>query len=376
MNKMFKMNFLLLLILCHITFFILTLRIEHSIIIPVNDYHFHLYYQRGMIRLMQGFTKLGKLSGITLLLLLTVMMVLTGCNATQKNTETEKKEQTSTEAKESNSRTIKHEMGETIITNTPQKIVTLELSFVDSLNTLGIKPIGIADDNKKDMIAKLVGRDIDYTSVGTREQPNLEVISSLQPDLIIADAERHSAIYKDLQQIAPTIVLKSRESTYQDNLDSFKTIAETLDQKEAAEKRLNEHKQIINEINSKLSHDSNLTVLPAVVRDTSFQAHTTSSYDGELLEQLGLKVAIQNEQPYVEMSLEQLVEINPDVLLLANNEGKLLTDEWKENPLWKDLKAVKNEQIYSVDRDLWTRFRGIISAEAIAKDTLTKLNEK
>ncbi|HBT71526.1 MAG TPA: iron citrate ABC transporter substrate-binding protein, partial [Lysinibacillus sp.] len=150
----------------------------------------------------------------------------------------------------------------------------------------------------------------------------------------------------------------------------------TLDQKEAAEKRLNEHKQIINEINSKLSHDSNLTVLPAVVRDTSFQAHTTSSYDGELLEQLGLKVAIQNEQPYVEMSLEQLVEINPDVLLLANNEGKLLTDEWKENPLWKDLKAVKNEQIYSVDRDLWTRFRGIISAEAIAKDTLTKLNEK
>ncbi|WP_369802717.1 Fe(3+) dicitrate ABC transporter substrate-binding protein [Lysinibacillus sp. F5] len=329
-----------------------------------------------MIRLMQGFTKLGKLSGITLLLLLTVMMVLTGCNATQKNTETEKKEQTSTEAKESNSRTIKHEMGETIITNTPQKIVTLELSFVDSLNTLGIKPIGIADDNKKDMIAKLVGRDIDYTSVGTREQPNLEVISSLQPDLIIADAERHSAIYKDLQQIAPTIVLKSRESTYQDNLDSFKTIAETLDQKEAAEKRLNEHKQIINEINSKLSHDSNLTVLPAVVRDTSFQAHTTSSYDGELLEQLGLKVAIQNEQPYVEMSLEQLVEINPDVLLLANNEGKLLTDEWKENPLWKDLKAVKNEQIYSVDRDLWTRFRGIISAEAIAKDTLTKLNEK
>ncbi len=65
-----------------------------------------------------------------------------------------------------------------------------------------------------------------------------------------------------------------------------------------------------------------------------------------------------------------------EVLLLANNEGKLLTDEWKENPLWNDLKAVKNEQIYSVDRDLWTRLRGIISAEAIAKDTLTKLNEK
>ncbi len=325
---------------------------------------------------MLSFTKLKNLSGLSLILLLAIMMVLTGCNATQNHTDTEKKEQTTGEAKESKSKTIKHEMGETVLKNTPKKIVTLELSFVDSLNTLDINPIGIADDNKKDMITKLVGHDIDYTSVGTREQPSLEVISYLQPDLIIADAERHSAIYKDLQQIAPTIVLKSRESTYQDNLDSFKIIAEALDQKEAAEKRLGEHKEIINEINSKLSLDTNLTVLPAVVRDTSFQAHTTSSYDGELLEQLGLKVAIQDEQPYVEMSLEQLVEINPDVLLLANNEGKLLTDEWKENPLWKDLKAVKNDQIYSVDRDLWTRFRGIISAEAIAKDTLAKLNEK
>jgi ferric citrate transport system substrate-binding protein len=325
---------------------------------------------------MKKFTKVDRLGGITLILLLTLMMVLTGCNASQKGTETEKEEQTSTETEASNVRTIKHEMGETEIENTPERIVTLELSFVDSLNALEVTPIGIADDNKKDMISKLVGSDIDYTSVGTREQPSLEVISSLQPDLIIADAERHSAIYKELQQIAPTIVLKSRESTYQENLDSFKTIAEALDQKEAAEKRLSEHEKTINEIKSKLNLDKGLTVLPAVVRDTSFQAHTTSSYDGELLEKLGMKVAIQDEQPYVEMNLEQLVEIDPDVLLLANNEGKLLTDEWKENPLWKNLKAVKNEQVYSVDRDLWTRFRGIVSGEAIAKDTQTMLNEK
>nr|WP_244923564.1 Fe(3+) dicitrate ABC transporter substrate-binding protein [Peribacillus butanolivorans] len=303
------------------------------------------------------------------------MMLLTGCNTSQKTTEAEKK-QNSAETKSQEIRTIKHEMGETEIQNTPTKIVTLELSFVDSLNALGINPIGISDDNKKDMITKLVGKEIDYTSVGTREQPNLEVISSLQPDLIIADAERHKGIYKDLQKIAPTVILKSRESTYQENLDSFKTIAKAVNKEEAAEKRLSEHEKTIKELKSKLNVNSNMTVLPAVVRDTSFQAHTFSSYDGELLERLGLKNAIQQEQPHAEMNLEQLIEINPDVLLLANNEGKLLTDEWKDNPLWKDLKAVKNGQVYSVDRDLWTRYRGVVSAEAIAKDTLKMLDEK
>ncbi|MED4635240.1 Fe(3+) dicitrate ABC transporter substrate-binding protein [Peribacillus frigoritolerans] len=322
---------------------------------------------------MREFRKVRTFGGGAFILLIAIMVMLSGCNNSQKTTEAEK-----TSAKTSNqeTRTIKHEMGETEMKNTPKKIVTLELSFVDSLNALGIKPIGISDDNKKDMITKLVGQEMDYTSVGTREQPNLEVISSLQPDLIIADAERHKGIYKDLQKIAPTIVLKSRESTYQENLDSFKTIAKAVNKEDAAEKRLSEHEKTIKELKSKLTVDSNMTVLPAVVRDTSFQAHTSSSYDGELLERMGLKNAIQQKQPHAEMNLEQLVEIDPDVLLLANNEGKLLTDEWKDNPLWKDLKAVKNGQVYSVDRDLWTRYRGVVSAEAIAKDTLNMLGEE
>ena len=325
------------------------------------------------VRKMRESRKVRTFGGGGLILLFTIMMMLSGCNNSQKTTEAEK---TSTETSNQETRTIKHEMGETEIKNTPKKIVTLELSFVDSLNALGIKPIGISDDNKKDMITKLVGQEMDYTSVGTREQPNLEVISSLQPDLIIADAERHKGIYKDLQQIAPTIVLKSRESTYQENLDSFKTIAKAVNKEDAAEKRLSEHEKTIKELKAKLTVDSNMTVLPAVVRDTSFQAHTSSSYDGELLERMGLKNAIQQEQPHAEMNLEQLVEIDPDVLLLANNEGKLLTDEWKDNPLWKDLKAVKSGQVYSVDRDLWTRYRGVVSAEAIAKDTLNMLGEE
>ena len=322
------------------------------------------------VQKMRESRKVRTFGGGAFILLFAIMVMLSGCNNSQKTTEAEK-----TSAKTSNQeiRTIKHEMGETEMKDTPKKIVTLELSFVDSLNALGIKPIGISDDNKKDMITKLVGQEMDYTSVGTREQPNLEVISSLQPDLIIADAERHKGIYKDLQQIAPTIVLKSRESTYQENLDSFKTIAKAVNKEDAAEKRLSEHEKTIKELKSKLTVDSNMTVLPAVVRDTSFQAHTSSSYDGELLERMGLKNAIQQEQPHAEMNLEQLVEIDPDVLLLANNEGKLLTDEWKDNPLWKDLKAVKNGQVYSVDRDLWTRYRGVVSAEAIAKDTLNML---
>lgn len=323
---------------------------------------------------MLKWMKKGSLKGAGLLLVIAVLLALAGCSSTQKAADSENT-QSAGQTESGNTKTITHEMGETEIEGTPKKIVALELSFVDSLNALGIDAAGIADDEKKEMIAKLVGKETDYTSVGTREQPNLEVISSLQPDLIIADAERHKNVYEDLQKIAPTIVLKSRESTYQENLDAFNTIAQAVGKEEEATTRLAEHEKTIEETKAKLKADPNATILPAVVRDTSFQAHTSSSYDGELLEHLGFKNAIQQEEPYAEMNLEQLVEIDPDVLLLANNDGKLITDEWKNNPLWKNLKAVKNGQVYDVDRDLWTRFRGVASAEAIGADMLKMLGE-
>jgi ferric citrate transport system substrate-binding protein len=304
-------------------------------------------------------------------ILLTFIVALAGCSSSQNSEEKEKKSSSKEET-----RTVQHELGKTEITGTPKRVVTLELSFVDSLNALGVEPVGIADDNKKDMIEKLVDKKMDYTSVGTREQPNLEVISSLQPDLIIADAQRHKAIYKELQQIAPTIVLKSRESTYEENLDAFTTIAKAMNKEEQGKKRLEEHKQTMKDLKEKLADNEKATVLPAVVRDTSFQAHTSSSYDGQLLEQIGFKNPIDTKDAYAQMNLEQLSKIDPDILILANNEGKLLTDEWKDNPLWKDLKAVKNNQVYNVDRDLWTRFRGIISAENIGKDMNKLLDEK
>jgi ferric citrate transport system substrate-binding protein len=298
-------------------------------------------------------------------IVLAALLVISGCGQKKDSSE-------SSEEKVS----IKHELGTSEVPENPKRIVTLELSFVDALNGLGMEPVGIADDKKGDMIKKLVGKKIDYTSVGTRQQPNLEVISSLQPDLIIADVQRHKGIYEDLKKIAPTIELKSRESDYEENLDAFQTIAKAVGKEKESEERLNEHEKTLAELQDELKEEKGKTVMPAVVRDTSFQAHTSASYDGQFLEKIGFKNAVQDEEAYAEMNLEQLSDVDPDVLILANNEGKLLTDEWKDNPLWKNLKAVKNDQVYVVDRDLWTRFRGVVSAEAIGKDTVRLLNEE
>ncbi|UQZ48766.1 Fe(3+) dicitrate ABC transporter substrate-binding protein [Bacillus sp. PK3-037] len=302
--------------------------------------------------------------------LLIACFIISGCSSSQDNSGGK------AGSKSNDSRVIQHEAGKTTVTGSPKKVVVLELSFLDAVYNLGITPVGIADDNKKDMIQKLVGSAIDYTSVGTRSEPNLEVISSLKPDLIIADAERHKNIYKQLKQIAPTIELKSREATYDETMDSFNTISKALNKEKEGKEKLADHTKVIDDLKAELPKDEDRSIVLGVARADSFQLHTSSSYDGEIFSMLGFTHAVKSDNAYQEVSLEQLSKIDPDILFISANEGKTIVDEWKKNPLWKNLKAVKNGQIYDADRDIWTRFRGIKSSETSAKDVLKKVYNK
>jgi ferric citrate transport system substrate-binding protein len=298
-------------------------------------------------------------------------VLLTGCGSAEQKQPAAGQDSTQPAQK----RIVKHELGETEITGDPKRVVALEYSFVDGLWELGVTPVGIAQEKDKD-VEGLIGKKIEYTPVGTRQQPSLEVISSLQPDLIIGDLNRHKDIYKDLQKIAPTIILKSRNSTYQENLSSFATIGEALNKQKEAEQRLIKHKEIIAEFKKKVPAEDSRNVMLGVFRADSLSAHGSKSFDGELLEMIGIKNAIQDApEPTVKISLEQMVQWDPDVIFLAEADDALL-NEWKQNPLWNNITAVKNQEVHKVNRDLWTRYRGLKSAERIVEEAVNLLYSK
>ncbi|WP_432277379.1 ABC transporter substrate-binding protein [Exiguobacterium acetylicum] len=283
----------------------------------------------------------------------------------------------SSQAEQSNekTRTITHEAGKTKVPEKPKKVVALEFSFVDALDELGITPVGIAQENKTD-VSGLLGKDIEFTEVGTRQQPNLEVISSLQPDLIIGDFNRHKGIYKQLQEIAPTIILKSRNATYEENIDSFKTIAEAVGKTKQMDDRLALHEERLRAAKKKVDPKDDRKVMVGVFRADSLTSHGETSFDGELLEKIGIENAVtKTAEPTVTITLEQMVKWDPDVIFMAEADPKLLK-EWKDNPLWNQITAVKNGEVYEVNRDLWTRYRGLDAAEQIVDEAIQLLKQK
>jgi len=260
----------------------------------------------------------------------------------------------------------------------PKRVVALEFSFVDALVSVGVNPIGIADDNDSNGLLPSIKEKLgnNWTSVGLRSQPSLEVIASLKPDLIIADVDRHSGIYDDLNKIAPTLLLPSRRETYEDNLKSAAIIGKVVGKGDEITQRLIQHDQIMQSYKERLkaAHLDNKVVQFGVPRENGFYAHSQDSYTGGVIRALGLNSSplLKNESGSRQIGFEQLLAINPDYLVLGDyvSTNHSIVEQWAKLPLWNMLKVVQNHHIYHVDGSVWVKYRGLLAAERMAKDLM------
>ncbi|PTY37273.1 ABC transporter substrate-binding protein [Saccharospirillum sp. MSK14-1] len=269
---------------------------------------------------------------------------------------------------------IDHELGTTDVPENPERIVVLEYSFVDSLAAVGVAPVGIADDNSRDRIVQaytdIIGDD--WVSVGTRKSPSLEIIASLQPDLIIADKNRHSAIYSSLSDIAPTLVFDSLTGTYDVALESAATIAHAVGRDAQMSERLAEHRALMSDYKAQLGDVSGLSIQFFIDNGRGIYLHSPTSYNGSLLSWFGFETEMTAtdgdtySDAIVQTSLEQLSVLNPDILVRGKYADPGLTDEWVGQPLFDNLKAIQSGWLFDIEAHNWSRLRGVIASEASA----------
>jgi iron complex transport system substrate-binding protein len=268
-------------------------------------------------------------------------------------------------------RVIKNDLGDTTVKGNPTRVVALELSFVDALVNVGIQPVGIADDgNKKVLLPQLRDKVGNYTSVGSRAQPSLQVITSLHPDLIIADTSRDKSIYAQLSKIAPTVSFPSLNGTYQQIVDSEMLTAEAVNRCDQMKTAMANFQSTMNGYKKQIPAGENRTAMFAVSSDKLFSAQTLTSFAPGVLQSLGLKPAVTGSQSVVHMTLESLVAAKPDIMFVAYTNTKDLAYSWHSSPLWQQLPAVANHQNFTVDRATWSKSRGLLAAELIAQDVL------
>lgn len=135
-------------------------------------------------------------------------------------------------------RTVGHAMGETEIEGTPKRVVVLDTGELDSAMSLGVTPVGAVEAVEGLGLPSYLEDTGGIENVGTIEEPNLEKIATLEPDLILSSKLRHEAIYDQLSQIAPTVFTETTGVTWKSNFDKH---AEAMNRKAEAKKIMDDY---------------------------------------------------------------------------------------------------------------------------------------
>jgi iron complex transport system substrate-binding protein len=302
-----------------------------------------------------------------------------------------------------NCRIVKHDVGETRICGIPQTIAVLGPNALDLTLSLHEQPDAYADvfvihsgkifDNPSQQIPYLGDRITTRPiNLGNRDQPSLEALYALKPDLILGEVGGGGATYDALSRIAPTIFWDMR-TQWGKWRTTLRQIAQALGDEPRADEVITAHEQRIQQaqeqfISVATAHPTVL-LLGANDINNSITVIKSNSYLGELFEALGFQlVSVPSQLDSVNLSVEVLPTLKADTIfvlghdLSAGDEAQrsstsplldralkrqtsTIQKSWQENPIAQSLSATQQSRVFFTTYYLWNGLNGPIGAELV-----------
>lgn len=249
-----------------------------------------------------------------------------------------------------------------------RKVVATEWNAVESLVTLGVDPVGVADVKGYrawDTAAPLTNTPKD---IGTRGEPSMDTVAALAPDLIVATTDLPAAAVKQLRAIAPVLAVKSADAS-----DQIGRMKENLDLIARATGTKAEATQANKEFDAKVAEgrktlaDAGLAGRRVAFADgyvashqVSIRPYTSGSLVGAVNEAIGLKNAwkVKGDKSYglattdVE-GLSGLGDTEFAYIGNASESGDPFKKDLAKNAAWTTLPFVKKGNVHRLPDGIW-----------------------
>ncbi|WP_419886339.1 ABC transporter substrate-binding protein [Paenibacillus sp. B-A-8] len=247
----------------------------------------------------------------------------------------------------------------------PQRIVTTSVPLTEMLYLLGITPVGVPTSTNP------IPADFEtIDKIGSPMAPDLEVVTKLEPDLLLGAESLRSTLDKTLEGMDLQKAYLRTES-FEDLKLSLKVLGTYFNKKDEMNAALTKILDKENEL-SKLAEGKELpSVMLVIGTSDSFMVMSEKSYLGSLVKKLGadnIATSVLNvTDTYSPINMENIVAADPDVILvLASGDHGATKDKFKKeiekNETWTKLSAYTNDKIYMLDYSVFG-VTSIINAE-------------
>ena len=263
----------------------------------------------------------------------------------------------------------------------PVRVACLTEICPDIMAELGLEPVAVNDPLSSD--PRFFGDRADGFRLigGSFFEPNLEDIAAAQPDLVIGLSGVHDGLRDALRPIAPLYIVNPL--TYEDSINYLKEIGAAMGRPAEAEEAAQRFLSKLEDYKARSPKDR--TALVMYGSDVNFGIDTEGALAGGLLAEV-------TGYPWpkpppdqgghasggMQFSLEGVLSVDPDVIFVQTIafpgfQPPPLAEQLAANPLWSELRAVRNGEVHEVSFGLWSTGRGTRSLGLVLDEAMPLL---
>ncbi|HEX2313396.1 MAG TPA: iron-siderophore ABC transporter substrate-binding protein, partial [Thermomonospora sp.] len=277
--------------------------------------------------------------------------------------------------------TVTTARGPVTLSKPATRVVSLEWVHTEELLALGVTPVGNADSETYGEWVTAPGAALpaSVADVGTRQEPSLEKIRALKPDLIVVDEARSKANYDQLKAIAPVVSFTYTDKPQLQHLKAtFTELAKAVGKQDKAAEVFSRIDTTAAAVKARLAKAGKAGSEYVLAMGFSVNGTPTIRLLGDdalaaqVLNLAGLKNGWKGKPDAWGMTtvgVEGLTKVPASATFLytANAKDDPFTGALKDNAVWKDLGFVKAGRAVPIDPGTWY-FGGPLSASKLLEE--------
>ncbi len=237
------------------------------------------------------------------------------------------------------------------VPKSPQRIISISPSTTEILYAVGLGDKVIAVDEYSDYPEEAKSK----TKIGSYLTPNIEIIVSLEPDLVLVSDMTTKDNVATLETKGLTVVALA-PNNIQGIIQNIRIIGTIGDNAEIANDLADSLEERIDAVTSKTSEGS-LSRPRVYIEYYPYWTYGPGSFGNDLIVMAGgNNVASTLVAPYAEITNEFLVASNPEVIIYTvGAHASTTTEDIESRPGWEDTDAIRNNKIYTIDDSIMAR---------------------
>ncbi len=261
---------------------------------------------------------------------------------------------------------VQDDRGATVrVTAVPKRIAGISYLAADVSLALGIKPFATTYMTAGRAPDYLLGLTKDLVQLGQRARPNLELLADAKPDLIIAMRRYTFFNAQHLEKIAPYVAYNMELLSESER--EIAELARILGKPERGEELNATFRQHLQDFANKAPRNVHprFQIMWAGEMPISFHDENTAASIAIKLGGVNITGPMVPGGRFVTpLSLDVMLEKNPEVIFVYDSGSDR---PHENNPIWKELSAVKNKRVHYVG-DQWVEANGPIAREIVLRE--------